>query len=445
MITVIRNAWALLLGMFLLQLGNGMQGTVLGLRGGIEAFDNFAMGLVMSGYFLGFLGGAKIAPILIRRVGHVRVFAALAALASAALILYATLVHPVAWIVMRVLVGFCFSGVYVVVESWLNEGSDNTNRGQALSAYLVAQMIGIVVAQAMVNVADPAGYDLFVLMAVAVSVAVVPTLLSASPAPVFETGRPMSMARLYETSPTGFIGCLLLGGMFGLMFGMASVYGSTLGLTPAQISLFIGTIYFGGVLFQIPVGWLSDRLDRRVLIVAITAVGALGGVIGLAAGASLAWLLLSALLLGGAANPLYAVLVAYTNDYLEHEDMASAAAGLVVLNGIGAVGTPIVVGLLMDIAGPGAFMGAATALMGATTLYALYRMTVRAATPVDEALPIAPMAMTTSPVAGSAAQEAVIEQVVAEEEETAAEAPIPAGFGAAGLAGTASPARTGDL
>ncbi len=185
MFAVLGNSWALLLGMFLLMLGNGMQGTVLGLRGGIEAFESTTMGFVMAGYFAGFLGGAQVTPWLLRRVGHVRVFAALASLVSAAFIIFAAVVDPIAWTVMRVLVGFCYSGIYVVAESWLNESSTNENRGQTLSAYLIMQMLGIVVAQSLINLADPGGYDLFIIMSVAVSISFAPILLSASPAPVF--------------------------------------------------------------------------------------------------------------------------------------------------------------------------------------------------------------------------------------------------------------------
>jgi len=164
MLSVLTNAWALLFGIFLLQIGNGLQGTLLGVRGGLEGFSATTMGYVMSGYFVGFLGGARITPWLLHRVGHVRVFAALASLISAAFILYAALVDPLAWFIMRLMVGFCFSGVYVVAESWLNDTATNETRGQTLSAYLMAQMIGIVLAQALLNVSDPGGYDLFIIM-----------------------------------------------------------------------------------------------------------------------------------------------------------------------------------------------------------------------------------------------------------------------------------------
>ncbi|MEM9145576.1 MAG: MFS transporter [Pseudomonadota bacterium] len=429
MLRVMWYSSPLLAGMFLLMLGNGLQSTLLGVRGGIEQFGNLAMGFVMSGYFLGFLAGAQITPWLLRRVGHVRVFAALASLISAAMILYAAIVHPLAWILMRVLIGCCMAGCYVVAESWLNDGTDNEHRGQVLSGYIIVQMLGIVLSQFLINVADPAGYDLFVIMAVAVSVAVLPILLSAAPVPVFETTRRMSLGQLFRASPLGCIGCVLLGGIFACLFGMSAVYASEVGLSTAEISLFVGIIYLGGMLLQYPIGWLSDRMDRRLLIMGTTALGTLACLAALFFAQSYLTLLGAAFLIGGMANPLYALLIAHTNDYLDHEDMASAAGGLIMLNGIGAVGTPILVGWLMDAAGPASFMTFLALLMGAISVYALYRSTVRPATPVDETLPIAPMSMAASPVAGFAAQDYIVEQAEAEAreraEEVAAEAPPP--------------------
>jgi len=431
MIPVLQNSWALFLGMFLLMLGNGLQGTVLGVRGGIEGFGNLVMGFVMAGYFAGFLGGAKLTPWLLRRVGHVRVFAALVSLISAAMVIYAALVHPLAWIVMRVLVGFCMSGVYVVAESWLNDGVDNTRRGQALSAYLIVQMLGIVIAQGLLNVADPAGYDLFIIMAVAVSVAVVPILLSVSPAPVFERTRRMSFAELYRTSPLGCVGSFFLGGMYACMFGMAAVFGAQAQLTNPQISIFIGAIYLGGMVFQYPIGWASDRMDRRLLILVVTAIGSAACFGALLAGSGFLALVVAAVLVGGTANPLYSLLVAYTNDYLEPDQMASAAGGLILLNGIGAAGTPILVGYVMDLAGAESFLAFMGLLMGLVTLYALYRMRIRPSTPVDETLPVAPMAMISSPVAGTLAQDVVIEQTEADGSDEQAEDAPAAGVDAA--------------
>ncbi|MFT6452601.1 MAG: MFS family permease, partial [Halocynthiibacter sp.] len=162
MLQVLKSAWPLLLGMMLLMVGNGMQGTLLGVRGGIEEFSTFSMSVVMSAYFVGFLGGSRLAPEMIRRVGHVRVFAALGSFISAVLILYPTVTEPWAWSILRVVIGFSFSGVYVTAESWLNNAASNQNRGKALSLYMMVQMIGIIAAQGILAVGEPSGYILFV-------------------------------------------------------------------------------------------------------------------------------------------------------------------------------------------------------------------------------------------------------------------------------------------
>lgn len=277
MFHVFAASWALLLGMMLLMVGNGVQGTLLGIRGAIEGFTTFQMSIVMSAYFAGFLLGSRAAPELIRRVGHVRVFAALGSLISAILVLYAAIPDWVAWTVLRVLIGFAFSGVYVTAESWLNNTASNENRGQALSLYMIVQMLGIISAQALINFADPAGFMLFIIPSVLVSLAFAPILLSISPAPTFGSTKSMSIRQLYDVSPLGVVGIFLMGGVFSAMFGMTAVWGTQAGLSVLQISIFTAAIYVGGLLFQFPLGWLSDRMDRRKLVVYVALIGAVAG------------------------------------------------------------------------------------------------------------------------------------------------------------------------
>jgi len=420
MMTAIRNSWALLFGMFLLMVGNGLQGTVLGVRGDAEGYSASVLGLVMSAYFVGFLGGTQAAPWLLRRVGHVRVFAALASLISAAFILFGAIVDPVAWFILRLVIGFCISGVYVVAESWLNDSATNKTRGQTMSAYVTAQMMGIVLAQGLLNVADPGGYDLFVIMSVLVSLSFLPILLSSSPVPVFETTRRMSLARLYRTSPLGCVGMFLLGTVFACLFGMGAVFAADQGFDRVEISVFVGAIFAGGLVLQIPIGWFSDRLDRRVLIVGATAFGALAGLAGMFAGGAFWPLTIVGFFVGGVANPMYSLLAAYVNDMLENEDMASAAGGLILINGIGALGAPVVVGYLMDSVGSEGFFLFVAAAMGLISVYAIWRMIQRPVTPGAEVGPIVPM----SPVAGQVAMEAAWEaaaQQAADEAEFDAE------------------------
>ncbi len=415
---ILKNSWALLLGMFLLMLGNGLQGTLLGVRGAIEGFSPTTMSWVMSAYFLGFLGGSRVTPRLIARVGHVRVFAALASLISAAFIIYAMLPDPYVWTAMRLLVGFSFSGVYVVAESWLNDSATNETRGQALSAYMIVQMSGLVLAQALLNFGDPSNFLLFAIISVLVSVSFAPILLSVSPAPVFHTAKPMSMAQLYRTSPLGSVGAFMLGGIYSLLFGMGVVYATAIGLDVGQISTFVGAVYLGGVLFQYPIGWASDRMDRRLLIVIITAFPAALLLLGILVTTDFYMLVTLSFVAGGAAGPLYSLLIAHANDYVKPEDMANVSGGLVFLNGVGAVATPVLVGMAMSRFGANAYFYAIVAFMTVIAAYGAFRMTRREAIPVEEMMSYTPVAPQSTPIAAEVAQEIAIEQFFEDDEST---------------------------
>ncbi|MEO0634694.1 MAG: MFS transporter [Pseudomonadota bacterium] len=408
MFQVMNSAWALMLGMFLLMIGNGMQGTLLGIRGEIEGFSTFEMSIVMSAYFAGFLGGSRLAPGMIRRVGHVRVFAALASLISAVMILYPTFADPWVWTAGRVLIGFCFSAVYVTAESWLNDAADNSNRGKALSLYMIVQTAGIVAAQYLLLAADPSGFVLFVIPSVLVSIAVTPILLSISPVPAFDTTKPMTLRELYTVSPLGCVGMFVLGGIFAAQFGMSAVYGTQSGLGVAAISTFVSTFFIGAVLLQYPIGWISDRMDRRQLICIVSALGILGALLGLFYGSAFTLLLAAAFVIGGMSNPLYSLLLAHTNDYLDHDDMAAASGGLVFIAGLGAVLGPLTLGVLMERAGPAGFFMFVAVLFAFLSAYAAYRTTQRAAVEdTGEYVVVSPTAIT--PVAMEFAQEYVIE------------------------------------
>lgn len=377
MVAVLKNSWALLLGMMLLMLGNGMQGSLLGIRGGQENMSTFQLSIVMSCYFLGFLFGSSMVPDMIRRVGHVRVFAALGSMISAVLIMYAVAPNWIAWSLMRVVIGFSFAGVYITAESWLNDASSNENRGQALSLYLIVQMIGIIAAQGLLNLGDTKGYILFIIPSVLVSLAFTPILLSVSQAPAFASTKPLSFRRLYNASPLGCVGMFLLGGVFSAQFGMAAVWGTQAGLNVKQISIFIAGIYIGGMVFQYPIGWLSDRIDRRKVILGVTAIGAVGLMIPVLWDVPF-WALCGVGALGGAvSNPLYSLLLAYVNDYLDRTDMAAASAGLLFINGVGAISGPVITGWLMGAVGPRGFFLFMAILFAALAFYAMYRMTRR--------------------------------------------------------------------
>lgn len=416
MFSVLKNAWALLLGMMLLQVGNGMQATLLGIRGEIEGFSTTSMSLIMSGYFVGFLFGSRIAPDLLRRVGHVRVFAALASLISAVMIMYPWLTDPYAWTAGRILVGFCFSGVYVTAESWLNDSTDNENRGQALALYMIMQMTGIVSAQALLVLADPGGFILFIIPSVLISLAFTPILLSISPVPAHETAKPLTLLQIWQASPLGCVGMFLLGGVFSAQFGMASVYGTQAGLSVAQISTFVSAFFVGALVLQFPIGWVSDRMDRRFVIMVTSAMLGGAAIFGALFGGAFWAVVLAALIVGGMSNPLYSLLLAYVNDYLDSDAMAGAAGGMVFINGLGAVSGPLIIGWIMGVLGaPGFFIYIATLGCG-LAVYAAFRMTIRPAPAASDTDSYAIVTMSSSPAAVNIATEYAID--TAQEDDT---------------------------
>lgn len=421
MLDVLRNSWALFLGMLLLMVGNGLQSSLIGLRGPEAGFSPFAMSVVVSAYFLGFLFASRMTPDMIRRVGHVRVFAALGSLVSAVLILLPALKDPIAWTLGRVLIGFCFCGVYVTAESWLNNSASNENRGKALSVYMIVQMTGVIAAQGLLVVPDPSGYLLFIIPSVLVSIAFAPILLSISPTPAFESTKPMSLIELYRVSPLGCVGLFLLGGVFAAQFGMSAVYASEVGLGLGQVSLFVAAFYVGALVLQYPLGWISDRMDRRQLIFAVAALGGAAAVLAIVAGGVFEVLLVAAFFVGGCSNPLYSLLLAYTNDFLETDDMASASAGLLFINGLGAIAGPLIIGWAIGVLGPWGFWLLIAVLLGGMAVYALFRMTQRPAPAVEDTGLYTPLSPTTTPFAVEVAQEYAIEVAEeAEDEENAA-------------------------
>lgn len=404
MVQFLSGSWALLLGILLLMLGNGMHGTLLGVRGEIEGFSTAEMSFVMSAYFVGFLGGSKLTPEMIRRVGHVRVFAALASFISACLILFPVVSDPWAWAVIRVIIGFCFSGVYVTAEGWLNNAATNENRGQALSLYMIVQMMGIISAQGILLLGDPSGFVLFVIPSVLISISFAPILLSITPTPAFEQSKNMSLRELWHVSPLGFVGIFVLGGIFAAQFGMAAVFGTEIGMTVPQISMFVAAIYVGATVTQFPIGWLSDRMDRRVLIMLVAIVAVFGAIAGAIYLNEFELLLVAAFVLGGTANPLYSLILAYTNDFVSTEEMAGTSGSLLFVNGVGAVLGPLAIGWLMSTFGPVAYFGYMAGLMAILAAYAAYRMMKRPAPSVEETASYTPIAPTSSPIALEVAQ-----------------------------------------
>ncbi len=403
MIKVLSGVWALLIGIVLIMLGNGMHFTLIGLRGGIEGFSSLELAIVTSGYFMGFLSGARFSPALIRRVGHVRVFAALGSFMSAGLLTFPLLNDPWIWTVVRLIIGFCMSGIYVTAESWLNNAATNETRGRVLSAYMMSQTLGIIGAQGLLTLGDAATPVLFIGASILVSVSFAPILLSVIPVPTAEVIRPMPLRKLFTGSPLGTVGIFLLGTVYATQSGMGAVFGTQIGMTASEIALFIAMLFAGALVMQYPIGWLSDRMDRRKLIFGAAGLGAASCMLGWFTGGGLWFLMAAAFFAGGVTTPLYALFLAYTNDYLSTEDMPAASGGLVFTFGLGAIAGPLATGWAMHILGPYAFWLALGATFGAIALYALYRMTQRSSVPVDKTESYLGVLPTTTSVAVEAA------------------------------------------
>ncbi|MCB1714971.1 MAG: MFS transporter, partial [Candidatus Competibacteraceae bacterium] len=337
MLPALRSTWALFLGIALIMLCNGLQGTLLGLRAGLEGFSTSVTGAIMTTYYLGFLAGSQLVPGLVGGVGHIRVFAALASLASSSVLLHTIFVDPWAWGLMRFITGFSYAGLYIVIESWLNERATNETRGQLLSIYMLVSVGAYASGQFLLNLGTPSGFQLFILASVLVSFALVPISLAPIQAPAFEQRERLGLGRLYRASPLGIVGAIGTGVGNGILVSMAAVYGLALDLSVAQITMLAAAIQIGALLLQWPIGHLSDIFDRRLIITIVTFLAGAVALLGIPAEAIGGWVLLLALgLLGGLNLPMYALCIAHTNDHLNPSQMIAASGSLVLANGLGA-------------------------------------------------------------------------------------------------------------
>ena len=400
------GSWALLIGIGLLLMGNGLQASLLGVRAELENFGSTLTGFMMSCYFVGFLFGSTLAPRAVRRVGHIRVFAALAALASIAILIHSLVVNPFVWALMRTVTGLCYAGLYVVAESWLNARSDNATRGRLLSVYMVISYLGMGSGHLTLNAADPAQHDLFMLVSVVISVAVLPILLSATRAPESEAPQPVSLHTLYKTSPLGLTGTFATGIANGAVFTMGAVYARSVGLSVTEVSFFMVAVILGGALFQWPVGKLSDHFDRRLVITGVTLLAAVFALVAdrIALVSDLGLLAVIALF-GGMTLSLYSLCVAYTNDHLHADQLIAASSGLVLANGVGAILGPSIAGAAMDLLGPSGFFAWLFAVHAGIGVFGIWRMTRRAAPTAEEQGPYVAIPSQNTPFVKSAVEE----------------------------------------
>ena len=379
-------AWPFFAGAALIMVAHGLQGTLIPLRAALEGFPTAATGIVVSGYFVGMLAGSTLSPALVRQVGHVRVFAALASLASVSVLMHALFVEAVFWTAMRVVTGFCYAGMYVVVESWLNQRAANQNRGRLLSLYMVTMFAGAASGQLMLNAADPGAFDLFLVISILVSLALVPLLLAARPGPRPRRSRRLTVSELYRASPLGVVAAALTGVVHGGLFGMGPIYAREIGLEVGQVAWFMALATIGALFSQWPLGWLSDRVDRRRVMLGAALVGAAAPAVvafGLVEpGGSAAFAMM--FVLGGAALPLYSLSISHVNDYLSPRQMVGASGTLVFVTGCGLITGPLAAAFVLETMGPPGFLQYLVATLATLAGFIVFRMNRRAAKPVEE-------------------------------------------------------------
>jgi len=391
--SALRSSWALLLGFSILMLGDGLQGTLLAVRADQEGFSATTTGLIMSSFYVGFLLGSITTPKITASVGHIRVFAALAALASASILVHAVFVQVPIWIALRFISGLCFAGLYIVAESWINDRATNETRGKLLSLYMVVSYLGVGAGQLLLNLADPSEYLLFILTSVLISIAVVPLLLSAGSPPAFRESVNISLRALFRLSPLGLVGIFAVGLVTATFFALGPVYGQRIGLDVKNISYFMAAAVVGTIILQGPLGALSDRYDRRIVLTIVSLLAAIAAIIcvPLSQYSNLV-LFLSAALFGGFAFPLYSICIAYTNDHLDPSQMIAASGSLVLISGLGAVLGPVLIASIMERYGTQSFFWSMGAVHGLIGVFAVVRMVMRAPVPLDKQGPVSPSA-----------------------------------------------------
>ena len=417
----IAAAWPLFFGIALLMVGNGLQGTLLGWRASIESFSAMTTGLVMTGFYFGFLAGSRYTPGIITGVGHVRVFAALASLASTAILVQAIYVNPTVWLMGRIITGFCYAGLYIVIESWLNNRATNETRGSIFSIYMVVSYISMAGGQWMMKLADPASFELFVMVSVLISLSLVPLLLSRSPAPLLESSENVSFRELFASSPLGVVGTFGIGLAHSAVYAMGAVYASTAGLSVADTAFFMSAFILGGVILQWPVGMLSDRFDRRKVLMVTTFLAGLLAAGLLSTNLSLHQTFLLFGLYGGISLPLYSLVIAHTNDRLRPEQMVAASSALIMLYGVGSSVGPLAIGYMLQRFDASGFFVYLAVIHIAIGCLALVMMAKRKPVAAEEQAHFIPMGPRSTVVAAETVAHIMEEEVAANDEEATPE------------------------
>ena len=387
---ILKNSWALFLGMGFIMMAYGFQGSLLGVRAVQEEFSLTSTGFMMSGYFVGYFIGAATIPNIISRVGHIRVFAAFASLASLVILVHSIIINPFIWFLLRVLTGISMVCIYTVAESWLNDRSSNKNRGSVLSIYMVILYGTMGIGMFLLNFSSPKNFQPFILVSVITSAALIPILLTKKKPPTFKRIQAMSIKNLYEASPLGFVSSFFYGTIQSALFTLLAVYASSMNFTIFEISIVTFLLAVSGAIAQFPVGKLSDIYDRRKVLV-ISSFGASIFAImailvskqmylpeGLAT--SKTWFYIFFILFSFCSLPMFSLILAHTNDNISKENFVAAGAGLQFLFGLGAMSGPFLCSIFMDLVGPNGFFVFLFFFHSIIGLFGIYRMGVRQTT-----------------------------------------------------------------
>ena len=384
---VLKNSWALFLGMAFIMMAYGFQGSLLGVRAVQEEFSLTATGFMMSGYFVGYFIGAATIPSIVSRVGHIRVFAAFASLASLVILVHSILIHPFIWFMLRVLTGISMVCIYTVAESWLNDRSSNKNRGSVLSVYMVILYGSMGVGMFLLNFSSPKNFQPFILVSVITSAALIPILLTKKKPPTFKKIQAMNLKDLYEASPFGMVSSLFYGTIQSALFTLLAVYATSMNFTILEISIVTFLLAVSGAIAQFPIGKISDIYDRRKVIVFSTFGAAFFSILailvsrqmylpgGLAT--SKTWFYIFFILFSFCSLPMFSLILAHTNDYISKEKFVAAGAGLQFAFGLGAISGPFLCSIFMDLVGSNGFFIFLFFFHSIIGIFGIYRMRVR--------------------------------------------------------------------
>lgn len=397
-----RSAAATVLPLFLalafLMVGNGLVGSLLGIRADLEGFPTIVAGVVMSSYYGGFLVGSLTIPRWIANVGHIRVFAGLAALFAATALAYALLVNPISWGVLRFIAGLCMSGLYVTVESWLNARATNETRGRLLSIYMVVVTLGLGLGELLLGAADPLGPTLFIIAGILISLAVVPLTLMAIPAPAGIEPVHVSIGSLTRTAPLGIVAVGLAGAAGGAVFALGAFYATRIGMEPGRVGVFMAAALVGSLVTQYPLGYLSDRLPRRRVILSVAVGAVVVAIAGTFVDPGSAWLFAVMAAYGSLAFPMYSLAVSLINDLLPEHQLVAAAGGIIFVYGIGSIVGPLATSVVMAIVGPAGFFWSLAAFFVPIAVYSAVRIVRRTRPAQRKFINLPPRSSTAAPV-----------------------------------------------